>query len=73
MSQTNTNTNNGPNWNQISGRSERGRGGPVGRSRGDCSNGHGNNLIANKYPLEGEMKDGIISKLIIIETRHRPI
>ena len=39
---------------------------------GDCSNGHGNNSIANKFSFEGKMKDGPISKLIIPEPRHRP-
>ena len=71
MSQTYTNTNNGQNRNQNSGRGGRGQG-LSDSSRGDCRNGHGNNLITNKYAFEGKMKDGPISKLLITETRHRP-
>ena len=73
MSQTNTNTNanNGQNWNQISDRGKRGRGAPNGNDRDDCPNGPGNNSIA-KYVFEGKMKDGPISKLIITKTGHRP-
>ena len=59
MSQTNTNTNNDHNRNQIS-------------RRGRRSNGHRNNLIANKYSFEGKMKDNPISKLIITKTGHQP-
>ena len=51
MSQTNTNTNNGQNRNQISGRGGLGRGGLNSSGRRDRRNGHGNNLIA-KYPFE---------------------
>ena len=71
MSQTNTNTNNGQNRNQFSGRSGRGQGGPSGSGRDDRRNGRGNNSIA-KYSFEGKMKDGPISKLTITETGHRP-
>ena len=69
MSQTNTITNNGQN--QISRRGGRGQG-PGGRDCGDCHNDCGNNSIVYKYSLEGKMKDGPISKLIIIETGHQP-
>ena len=69
MSQTNTNTNNGHNWN--SGRGERGQGAPNGSGRGDCRNDCRNKSIA-KYSFEGKMKDGPISKLTITETGHRP-
>ena len=65
MSQTNTNTNNisgNTNRNQISRRGERGQGGPGDRGRGNCSNGHGNNLIPN-YSFEGKMKDGPIFQI----------
>ena len=71
MSQTNTNTNNGPNWNQISGKDGQGQG-PSGRSHGNRRNDCRNNLIANKYASEGKKKDNPISKLIITETGHRP-
>ena len=71
MSQTNTNTNNGQNWNQISGRGEQDRGTPNGSGRGDCCNGRGNNFIA-KYTFDGKKKDGPLSKLTITETGHRP-
>ena len=71
MSQTNTNTNNGQNRNQISGRGGRCRGAPNGNGRGDCRNGRGKNLIA-KYTFEGKMKDGPLSKLTITKTGHRP-
>ena len=75
MSQTNTNTNVGAsntNRNQITGRGGRGRGPNSGSGRGDCRNGCGNNLIANKYSFEGKMKDGQTSKLIITKTGHWP-
>ena len=71
MSQTNTNTNKGQTRNQISRRGGQGQGGPNDSSRGNCRNGHGNNLIA-KNIFEGKMKDGLISKLTITETGHRP-
>ena len=71
MSQTNTDTNNNLNRNQISGRGGRGRGGLSGSSRGDRRNSRGNNLIA-KYSFEGKMKDRPISRLIITKTGHRP-
>ena len=71
MSQTNTNTNNGQNWNQcpeIGGQGQRGtNGNGLGDRRNDCRN----NLIA-KYSFEEKMKDGPISKLTITETGHRP-
>ena len=70
MSQTNTNTNNGENWNQISGRGGRGQG-PGGRGQGDCRNNCRNNLIANTYLFEGNMKENPISKLVISKTRHQ--
>ena len=74
MYQTNTNTNNGQNRNQISGRGGRGQGGPSGSDRSDRSdrrNGCRTNSIA-KYSFEGKIKDGPISKLIITKTGHRP-
>ena len=71
MSQTNTNTKHGQNRNQISGRGGRGRGTPNGSGRGDCRNGRRNNSIA-KYTFEGKMKDGLLSKLTITKTGHRP-
>ena len=64
MSQTNTNTNNGPgntNWNQISGRGGRGRGGSGGQGCGGCGK------TVAKYSFEGKMKDGPLSKLTITE------
>ena len=71
MSQTNTTINICKNQDQISGRGERGRRGPNGSGRGDCCNGRENNSIA-KYPFEGKMKDGPVSKLTITKTGHRP-
>ena len=71
MSQTYTNTSNGQNWNQNSGKDGRGQGGPNGGGRGNCCNGSGNTTIA-KYAFEGNMKDGPISKLLITKTGHRP-
>ena len=71
MSQTNTNTNNCQNLNQISTRGGRGWGGPSGSGRGNCHNGHENNLIA-KYSYEGKMKECCLHKLIITKTGHRP-
>ena len=71
MSQTNTNTNNGQNRNQISGRGGPGEGAPKGSGRGDRRNGRGNNSIA-KYSFEWKIKDGLISKLTITKTGHRP-
>ena len=71
MSQTYTNTNNGQNRNQISGRSGEGQGGPNGSGRGNRRNVGGNNLIA-EYSFEGKMKDGPIFKLTITKTGHRP-
>ena len=71
MSKTNTNTNNAHNGYQISGRGGRGQGAPNGSDRGNCCNGHRNNLIV-KYSFEEKTKDGLISKLIITETGHRP-
>ena len=70
MSQSNTNTNNCQNRNQISGRGGRGGRGPNNSDRGDRRNGRGNNLIA-KYSFEGKMKDNPISKLTITKTGHR--
>ena len=71
MSQTNINTNNGQNRNQISSRGGRGRGAPNGSGRGDRRNGRGNNSIA-KYTSEGKMTDGPLSKLRTTESVHRP-
>mmetsp|Transcript_51999 Transcript_51999/g.58081 ORF Transcript_51999/g.58081 Transcript_51999/m.58081 type:complete len:152 (+) Transcript_51999:132-587(+) len=71
MSQTNTNANYGQNRNQNSGRGGQGRGSNSGNGRGDRRNGRGNKLIA-KYAFQGKMKDGLISKLTITETGHRP-
>ena len=71
MTQTNTNTNNGPDRIQISGRDGRGQG-LGGRGCGNHRNNRGNNSIANKYSFEGKIKDGPISKLIMTETGHRP-
>ena len=71
MSQTNTNTNNGQNRNQNSGRGGRGQGAPNGCGSGNCCNNRGNYLIA-KYRFEGKMKDGLLSKLTITKTGHRP-
>ena len=70
MSQTNTNTNNGQNRNQISGRSGSGREGSSDSGRGDHCNGCRNRMIA-KYAFEGKMKDGPIYKLLITKTGHR--
>ena len=70
MSQTNTNANNGQNQNQNSRRGGRGQGGPNARGRGNRHNDHGNNSIT-KYSFE-EMKDGLLSKLKITKTGHRP-
>ena len=67
MSQTNTNTNNGQNRNQISRRDGRGQGGINGSSPGDRLTGRRNNLI-KKYSFEEKMKDGPISKLTITKT-----
>ena len=71
MSQTNTNTNNDQNWNQISRRGGRGQGASNGSGRDNCRNGRGNNSTA-KYTFEGKMKDGPISKLIITKTGYQP-
>ena len=71
MSQTYTNTNNGQNRNQISGRGGPGQG-PGRRGRRNCRDDHRNNLIANKYAFVEKMKDGLISKLIITKTGHQP-
>ena len=71
MSQTNTNTNNGQNRNQISRRGGQERRASNSSGRGDCCNGRGNNSIT-KYSFKGKMKDGLISKLTITETEHRP-
>lgn len=71
MSNTNTSTNNGQNWNQNSRRGWRGQGGPTGRGRGDHRNGCRNTIIA-KYAFEGKMKDSPISKLLITESGYRP-
>ena len=71
MSQTNTSTatNNGKNQNSRRG----GQGqNSSGSGRGKPHNGHGNNLIANKYAFEGKMKDNSISKLLITKIGHRP-
>ena len=57
MSQTNTSTNNGQNRNQ--------------NSRSNHRNNCGNKTIA-KYVIKGKMKDGLISKLLITDTEHRP-
>ena len=69
MSQTNTTTNNGHNWN--SGRGGRGQGPPNGSGRGNRRTDCGNKSIA-KYSFKGKMKDGPISKLTITETGHKP-
>ena len=66
---TNTNTNNDQNRNLNSKRGGQGRGGLT--SRGRACNSLRNTTIA-KYVFEGKMKDGLISKLLIIETEHRP-
>ena len=71
MSQTNTNTNNGQNRNQIFKRGGPGQGGLNGSGCGDCRNGRRNNSTS-KYSFEGKMKDGPIFKLTITKTRHRP-
>ena len=71
MSQTNPNTNNSQNRNQNSRRGKWGQG-PSGSGCGDRRNDRRNNLIANKYAFEGKMKGGLISKLLITETGHRP-
>ena len=71
MSQTNTNTNNGQNWNHISGRGGQGQEAPNDSGRGDCHNSRGNNSIVI-YSFERKMKEGLISKLTITETEHRP-
>ena len=71
MSQTNTNTNNCQNRNQLSRRGGQGRGAPNDSGRGDRRNGRGNNSIA-KYSFEEKMKDSPISKLTITKTGHRP-
>ena len=73
MSQTNTNTNNGPrntNLNQISGRSGRGQGGSSCRGCRDCNDDCENNSIVT-YTFEGKIKDNPISKLTITKTGHR--
>ena len=69
MSQTNTNTKNGHNRNSRRG----GRGREDRNSNGcsDCRNNRGNKAIA-KYSFERKIKDGLISKLTITETGHRP-
>ena len=71
MSQTNTNANNGQNRNQNSRRGGKGQGAPNGSGRGDCCNNYGNKSI-RKYSFEGKMKNGLISKLTIVEIGHRP-
>ena len=71
MAPPNTNTNDGQNRNQISGRGGQGRGAPNGSGHGDRRNGCGNNSIA-KYSFEGKMKDSPIFKLTITETGHKP-
>ena len=70
MFQTNTNTNNGQNWNQISKRGGPDQGGPSGSGRGNRRNGRGNNSIA-KYLFEEKMINGPISKLTITKTGYR--
>ena len=67
----NVNINNGQNRNKNSRRGGQGQGGPSGGSHGDCSNDCGNKTIA-KYAIEGKIKDGPISKLLITKTGHRP-
>ena len=68
---TNTNTNNGQNQNQNSGRGGQGR--DLSNSgRDKCYNSRGNNLIVNKYSFGKKIKDGLISKLLITNTGHRP-
>ena len=71
MSQTNNNTNNGQNKNQISERGGQGQI-PGGRGRGDCRNNPGNNSITNKYSFKGKITDSLISKLIVPETWQKP-
>ena len=71
MSQTNTNTNNGQNRNQNSGRGGQGQGAPNSNGSGDCRNNCGNKSIT-KYLFEGKMEEGLISKLTINKTGHRP-
>ena len=68
MSQTNTNTNNGQNRNQISGRGERGQGGPSGSSPDNRGNNYVDNSIA-KYAFEGKMKDCSISTWWVFDHR----
>ena len=75
MSQTNTNTNNGPsnmNQNQLSGRMGQSRGGPSSRDCSSYSNSCGNKSIANKYSFEAKMRDDPISKLTITKTGIKP-
>ena len=71
MSQTNTNTNNGQNRNQIFRRGGRGQRSDS-RGRSDCRNNCGNNSITNNSLFEGIIKDCPISKLIITKTWHKP-
>ena len=71
MSQTNTNTNNDQNRNQIFGIGWRVQRSPNNSGRDDRRNDRGNNSIA-EYSIEGKMKDGPISKLTITKTGHRP-
>ena len=71
MSQTNTQANNGQNWNQNSGRGGQDRGPNSGSGRGDRHNDRGDKSIA-KYSFKGKMKDVPISELTITETGHRP-
>ena len=71
MSNTNTSINNGQNHNQNSRRGGRGQGYPTGGGRGDRRNNCENKTIA-KYAFEGKIKNGLISKLLITKTGHRP-
>ena len=71
MSQTNTNTGDGNvNQNHNTGKGGQSQGGSCGQGHGDCNGDHGKSSIAN-YSLEGKMKVGYLSKLIIIKSGHQ--
>ena len=71
MSQNNTQANYGQNRNQNSRRGGRGRGSNSGNGCSDRHNGCGNKSTA-EYSFKAKMNNGLISKLSITETGHRP-
>ena len=71
MFQNNTNTNNGQNRNQNTGRGGLDQRAPNSSGRSNRHNNCGNKSIA-KYSFEGKIKDHPIFKLTITKIGHRP-